>query len=289
MRYGILVGAWLSLTSPAWTQETTMDVLARQKAAAWEIWRAMEFPDTPNPVETPHFLVYGRVAEAKSKATAQLLESAFATASKPLKFTEKDGPWPGKLVVFLVPARNDFVRLMRRVARRAPDNDEFSHAEVSGDLALVIVGTSRSGGTELEQVARDEMLGLMIERKMRSPPPTWLRQGFVRSTVSRISRPSAKAASSATVSFGEMWNERLPESARNQAATFYIDYWAYGPGSEWFDKFLSALRPGENGRTPPVDEVARSLNLDERSLDLLPRAWKKPPSASTTPTKGKKP
>ncbi|MCX7702236.1 MAG: hypothetical protein N2039_15275, partial [Gemmataceae bacterium] len=273
----------------AWTQENSTDVLARQKAAAWEIWKAMEFPDSPNPVETTHFLVYGRVAEAKSKATAQLLESAFATASKPLKFTDKDGPWPGKLVVFLVPARNDFVRLMRKAARRAPDNDEFSHAEISGDLALVIVGPSRSGGTELEQVAREEMLGLMLERKLGAPPPSWLRQGFVRSTVSRINRPSAKAAASATVSFGDLWNERLPDLARHQAATFYIDYWAYGPGSEWFDKLLSALRPGENGRMPPAAEVARSLNLDERSLDLLPRAWKKPASAASSPPKGKKP
>lgn len=288
MRSWIWALAWLSLTTSGWTQETT-DVLSRQKAAAWELWKAMEFPETSNPIETTHFLVYSRVSEAKGKSAAQVLESAFTTASKPLKFTEKDGPWPGKLVVFLVPARNDFVRLMRKAARRAPDNDEFSYAGVSGDLALVIVGSSRTGSTELEQAARDEVVGLMLERKMGVPPPSWLRQGFVRATVSRINRPSAKAVASASVGFSDLWNERLPDTVRNQAATFYLDYWAYGPGSEWFDKLLSALRPGENGRLPMVSEVARSLNLDERSLDLLPRAWKKPAAASTSPPKGKKP
>jgi hypothetical protein len=261
-------------------QEAT-DLAVRQKATAMNHWKSLEIRDSSSPVETAHFLVFGRLSESALKKSAQQFEAAYATANKALKFTDKEGPWPGKLAVYLLSTRNDFVRLLRIAARRAAESDETSYAGISGDEAMIIVGPARVGTIEPELSARDEIIGLMLRQKFGASPPTWLKVGFVRATVARMNRPSGKVVSAPTVTFADLWNERLPEASRYQSATFYIDYWAYGPGSDWFDRFLPALRPNENGNAPSVNEIAKSLNWDERSLDLVPRSWKKPPT--TTP------
>jgi len=91
------------------------DTLAKQKAAADANWKKLEIPNASPMVETPHFLIYSRQSEAKAKALGATLDKVFATATKALKYDDKDRPWPGKLAIYLVPERSQFVDFMRKV------------------------------------------------------------------------------------------------------------------------------------------------------------------------------
>lgn len=272
-RFAVFVAVVVGSVSGA---QETADLVGRQRDKASGYWKNLEAAETKSPVESPHFMVFGRAPVARLKTVSQQLEAAFVTASKPLKYAEKEGPWPGKLAVFVLPNRNDFVRLARIAGLKSPESDDTVLIDISGDQALLIVGPPRVGSADPELAAREEMVGLMLQRKFGTMPPSWLKTGFVRATLARINRPSGKVINSPTVPFEELWNNRAPEAIRHQAATYFVDYWAYGPGSEWFDKFLAAARPGENNRMPTVEEMARSLNWNVRDLELFPRLWKKP-------------
>ncbi len=263
------------------------DALAKQKAAAEADWKKLEFKDKAAPIETANLIVYSRLNEAKTKTLATNLDKMMVVALKALKYDAMERPWPGKLIVFLIPDRTEFVEFMRKVARKSPDESSVSYSSVSGDLATMAVGAPRSGMHDVEESARNELANVLLQRKLGgAEPPEWLVTGFARASAHRAANKTAKAVPSPRLPFKELWNESLTTQQKASSATYFVDYFAYGPMSDAFPALVGALRRGENGEMPMLKDVLEAIKMDEAAVDYYAAHWKKPP-APKPPTKPK--
>ncbi len=256
------------------------DLLAKQKAAAEANWKKLEIPNAPRVVETAQFLIYSRLPEAKTKALGATLDTLFATATKALKFTDKDRPWPGKLAVYLVPERVDFVDFMRKVVKKAPAEDDLSFSEVRGDEAMLVIGAPKAEQVDAEDQAKTELTTMLLKRKMGAgEPPPWVSIGFAKASAHRAAtkaRVTVKAPAGVPLAY--LWAEGANPTVVQNYSTYVIDYMAYGPMADSFPTFVGALRPGETGNAPAMKEVLESIKMDEITLELYARRWAKPPT-----------
>src|SRR5260221_13884817 len=149
----------LALLPTATRADEHEDALAKQKTAAEAAWKKLEFKDPAAPVETPNLIVYSRLSAEKTKALGASLDKIFAVALKALKYDAMDKPWPGKLAVFVLPERGEFVDYMRKVARQAPGEADVSYSNVSGAFASLAVGAPGIGLDEPDEPARVELAG----------------------------------------------------------------------------------------------------------------------------------
>jgi hypothetical protein len=267
------------------------DALAKQKEAAAANWKRMEFKDAAAPVETPNLIVYAHLPEAKTKPLAAGLEKFYAAALKPLKYGGSDIPWPGKLAVYVLPERDQFVDFMRKVAKKSPGEDETGFSAVAGDAAYVVVGAPRVGTSEVDERGKAEIGAVLLRKKMGgADPPDWLVAGFAKATMSRIARPTARAMATAPgVPFKALWEEQVDAKSKQKIATYLVDYLAYGPASDVFPDFINALKSDETTKSTWKDAYD-AVKMDETTLEYCARNWKKPPAnrPAPTPTKPKK-
>lgn len=285
MRHLLLIAA---LVAPAALRADEKDeALAKQKAAAESNWKKMDFKDAAKPVETANLLVYSRLPEAKTKTLAANLEKAYVTALKPLKYADSDKPWPGKLAVYVLPNRTEFVDFMRRVAKQPPGEEQTSHSAISGEIAYVVVGAPRQGTAEVEERGRHEVAAVLLRKKMGGgDPPDWLAAGFAKATASRAAKPTAKAATAPGVTFKLLWEDEVDARAKAKIAVYLVDYLAYGPASDVFPDFINALKSDENTK-PTWKDAYEAIKMDEVMLETYARQWKKPPANRTGPKKDK--
>jgi len=283
----------LALLAPAAHADEKDDTLVKQKAAAQGHWTKMEFKKPGAPMlETPNLIVYSRLTEAKTKALAAALDKAYVAATKALQYDSKDVPWPGKLAVFVLPERDEFVEFVRKVSRKAPGEEDTGYSNVSGDVAMIVAGAPRVGTQDAEDEVRAGMTTLLLKRKMGGgTPPDWLASGFARATAARVAKPTAKAmANTPAIAFRELWQNRLAAKDKAILATPLIDYLAYGPGAGMFGDFVGALRADDGDQTPSLKDAAEAIKLDEASLEALVRYWRKPATAKPATAKpAKKP
>jgi hypothetical protein len=262
------------------------DIIAKQKAAAEANWKKLEIPSLPPLVETPKFLICSRLSPAKTKALGATLETLFATAAKALKFDEKSPPWPGKLATYVVPDRGDFVDFMRKVVKKAPSEDDMSFSEVRGDEAMLVIGTPKAGQVDAEDQAKIELTTMLLKRKMGAgDPPPWVAIGFAKSSAHRAATKSKVTVKPPAVQLNYLWADGAEPAVVERYSTYVIDYMAYGPMADSFATFVGALRPGETGLAPSMKEVLESVKMDEATLELYARNWKKPPMAKLPPLK----
>src|SRR5262245_14376473 len=208
------------------------EALEAQKSAAQANWKKMEFKDAATgPVETANLMLYARLPEVRTKALAPNLEKFYIAALKPLGYTAKEMPWPGKLAVYILPDRTEFVDFMRRVAKLQAGDERYGFTAINGDVAYAVVGAAKSGGVgDIEERARAAVADALLRKKMGgSEPPEWLTAGFARATTSRMSRPAAKATTAPPVAFRLLWEEEVDAKSKSKIATYLVDYLAYGP------------------------------------------------------------
>jgi hypothetical protein len=266
------------------------DALAKQKETAAANWKRLDFKDAAPPVETANLIVYAHLPEAKAKPLAAGFEKFYTAALKPLKYGGMEMPWPGKLAVYVLPERDQFVEFMRKIAKKSPGEDETGFSAIAGDMAYVVVGAPRVGGSEVEERGKTEIGAVLLRKKMGgADPPDWLIAGFAKATTSRIARPTAKAATAPPVPFKALWEEQVDAKSKQKIATYLVDYLAYGPASDVFPDFINALKSDETTKSTWKDAYD-AVKMDETTLEAYARAWKKPPGARSapTPTKPKK-
>ena len=215
------------------------------------------------------------------------MEQIHATATKALKYTDKDRPWPGKLAVFLLKDRAEFVDFMRHTVKKSPGEDDASFGEVRGDDAILIVGMPKGERVDPEEQAKSEFTTMLLKRKMGAgEPPAWVHIGFAHASAHRAiakSRVTVRPPASAPLSY--LWADGANAQAKHNYATYVIDYMAYGPLSDSFATFVEALRPGENGMSPSMKTVLESIKLDEATLEIAARRWIKPPAVKPKPAR----
>lgn len=273
------VTATLIALSAVGRADEKSEMLARQKAVAQENWKKLEIPKAPPLVETPQFLIHSRLPEARTKALGAALESIFATATKALKFTEKERPWPGKLAIYIVPDRGEFVNFMRKVVKKAPTEDDLSFSEVRGDEAMLVIGAPKAELVDAEDQTKIELTTLLLKRKMGAgEPPPWVAIGFAKASAHRAATKAKVTVKPPAVPLAYLWAEDANPMVVQNYATYVIDYMAYGPMGDSFATFVGALRPGETGNAPGMKEVLESIKMDEMTLELYARRWAKPPT-----------
>lgn len=275
------LAAMVLISSSALYADDKSEMLAKQKAAADENWKKMEFGKSASTAETPNFLIYSRLPEAKTKALAAGLDKLFATAGKALKYSDKERPWPGKLVVYVVPDRNDFVSFMRKIVKKSPGEDDTSFSEVRGDDAMIVVGAPKADQIEPEEQAKRELATMLLKKKMAAgEPPAWVSIGFANASIHRAATKSrVTVRPPAGVPLNYLWMDGANPKVLSNYATYVVDYLAYGPMADSFDTFVGALRPGENGMAPGMKEVLESIKMNEMTLEYCARRWMKPPTA----------
>jgi hypothetical protein len=273
--------------SSALRADDRSELLAKQKAAAEENWKKMEFGKSASSAETPNFLIYARLPEAKTKTLGAALEKLFATAGKALKFDDKERPWPGKLVVYVVPERGDFASLMRKVVKKSPGEDDASFSEVRGDDAILVVGAPKADQVDAEEQAKMELTTMLLKRKMGAgEPPPWVQIGFAKASVYRAAtkaKPPVRAPAGVPLNY--MWAEGGNAKIVANYATYVIDYMAYGPIADSFATFVAALRPGEGGTAPSMNDALASIKMTEATLEYCARRWIKPSKGKNPPKK----
>ncbi len=282
-----IVTAFALLCSAALRADDQSEMLAKQKAAAEENWKKMEFGKAATEVETPSFLILSRQTEAKTKALAASLEKIFATAKKPLKYSDQDRPWPGRLIVYVVPDRNEFVTFMRRVVKKSASDDDLSFSEVRGDDAALVIGSPKGDSVEPEAQAKMELTTMLLKRKIGAgSPPAWVAIGFAKASAHRaISNTRVPAQAPAGVPLAYLWADGANPKVVQNYSTYVIDYMAYGPLADLFPTFVAALRPGENGMAPSMKEVLQSIKMNEAALEIYARRWAKLPKTKNSPNK----
>lgn len=290
MKPNILVAALMVVFS-GWAcadEKEDAAATAKQKAAAEELWKKMEFEKTPALVESKNFLIYSRLTEARSKALSSLLEKHLATAIKGLKFAADEKPWKGKLAVFVLPDRTDFVNFMRKSQKRSPKDGETTFGSLAGDEPMLVIGESDQRVTPENLTAYELSLSLLKRKIGAGEPPDWVADGFARATAYRAANPMVKGKGFKIpiAPFSVLWSEEATAEQKSAYAAYIVDYLAYGPGSDMMGNLLNAIRPGENGDTPSADAILKAVGGgDWTALEIYARKWTKPPAPKTPPKK----
>jgi hypothetical protein len=140
-------------------------VVARQKKAADEAWKAMDVGEAAH-AETKHLLIYAPKAMGpRLKAVGALLEKYHEAAAKALNLDEKDAH-PGKVAVYLFAARESVPAFARRVEKRRPESGETATFGAKDD-ELHAAAAPRAGklAPPVEARAGEMVAALLMRRK----------------------------------------------------------------------------------------------------------------------------
>ena len=239
--------------------------------------------------ESDTAIVLGLLPEARLKTIADSLNKTHKLARKALQFEEKDEPWKGKLTVIYLPDRKDFAQYMRLVAGQRPEGNW--HIAIRGEEPYVVSGAdleAKATDTEIVAELGPLVAGAMMQSKVgpSAAIPPWVRNGLGRVVALRAEGVSGKRfttyktqARVAVLGGGgkpgapiaDIWLS--DRSDGGLLATSLMDYLAFGPGSANFPKFLSGLRPDENGAQPAIAKVIEDAGW--KTPADLESAWKK--------------
>lgn len=287
LHFGVIIATLFAASSL--TADEKDDGLAKQKEVAGELWKKMEFTKEPTLVESKNFLLYSRLPEARTKSLSGTLEKHLATLHKALKFEATESVWKGKLAVFVLPDRSDFVSFIRKSQKRSPRDGEVTFGTIAGNEPLLVIGEPDQPRQTPENLATYELAVSLLKRKMGAgEPPDWVADGLVRATAYRVANPGLKTRGfkAPVAPFSTLWSEQASPELRSSYAAYVVDYLVYGPGADLLSNFLSAIRPGENGATPSGDAIFKTLTGDWATFEVYARKWIKP--AATKPTTPKK-
>lgn len=242
-------------------------------------------------VESATLILVSPLPEARAKAVADALEKTAKTARKGVQLGDKDDPWKGKLTVYHVPDRRAYGPFVRVVAGDGGGGGLV--VVVRGDEPFVVSAVEPGVKATDADIAAD--LGPAVgtayfqsKAGAMTPVPPWLRDGFGRAATLRADGPGGKrmpvyrtAAKNAVLGKGrapatlaDLWAGTRPDS--ELLATAFLDYLAFGAdkaGQEKFGRFVSNLRPDENGDSPEVAKVIETAGWKAPELEAAWRTW----------------
>ena len=242
-----------------------------------------------NVAESETVIVAGLLPETRLKTIGDSLTKINKVSRKALQFDEKDEPWKGKLTVVYLPERTNFAQYMRLVVGQRPDGNW--HIGIRSDEPTIVSGAEQDAkATDADIIAELGPLvaGAMLQSKvgLTTNIPGWVRIGLGRAVSFRADGVSGKrfttfksqaraavigGAGKPGAPIADIWTSDRPDGGL--LATSLMDYLAFGPGSANFSKFLSGLRPDENGTEPAIAKVIEDAGW-KMPADLE-AAWKK--------------
>jgi hypothetical protein len=274
----------LALTAAARADDDTAAKLAAQKKKAQANWEALEAGPAAT-LETKHLLLYApKTMEKRLKAAGALLEKHYDLASAALGIDPKEGPWPGKLAVYLFPEREQFGAFVRRVEKRRllPEQATTYAVEDDDNLHAAALPSRAKAGPPLEGQAGAALAQALLARKAgkNTPLPAWLVEGFGRATYYRAA-PADRAvqaerrqarALSRTRGPADVWGDKLGADGADALRGSLADFLAYGPGAPKFPAFVAGFKPGENMLAKTTAQALEAAGL---LPDRVAASWKR--------------
>lgn len=264
------------------------EISTKQKKAALESFAKAEISKGAA-VECDTVIVAGLLPETRLKTIGDSLSKTSKLARKALQYDEKDEPWKGKLTVVYLPERKDFAQFMRLYVGQKPDGNW--HIAIRGDEPFIVSGAeldAKATDAEIAAELSPLLVGATLQAKVgfAARIPGWVRIGLGRAVSLRADGATSKRftsfksqARTAVLGGGgkpaapiaDVWSSDRPDGGL--LSTSLMDYLAFGPGNANFGKFLSALRPDENGGEPAIAKVIEDAGW--KTPADLEAAWKK--------------
>jgi len=269
------------------------DDVKKQKAAAEEAMKSAKV-DKPTLHETDALLVYSSLPAEKLKPLAESAQATFAFTAKALKLDGKDAKlWPGKLTVYALPDRTkEFVPFLKLVEQRSGklDADEIISLKLRGNEPYAAVGrTQAAKGANLEESVSQAVAMALLNQKAGAPSvpfslPTWLETNFGMIATYRAEK-SGKSLAAFKVRTAQYftkskiglfkaddaWSDKT-YAGLDTIKLSLVDYLAFGPDAEKFEKFVTGFRPNDQRSDPDVGSALEAAGLKADELDV---AWKK--------------
>ncbi|HEX4612187.1 MAG TPA: hypothetical protein VH092_28595 [Urbifossiella sp.] len=266
------------------------EVSDKQKAVALEHIKTSELKGY-GVVESATLILASPLPETRSKAVAEALEKTAKTARKGLQFGDKEDAWKGKLTVYHIPDRKLLGNFLRTVAG---ERSEVSfYVGVRGDEPYAASSAEAGPKASDADIAADlgPAVGAAYFQSKAGPAtsvPAWVRGAYGRAASLRSDAPtgkrlvSYKTAAKGTVlgkgrgpaTLAEVWAGDRPDA--ELVATSLLDYMAFGTdkmGQEKFTRFVSNLRPDENGDSPEITKVVETAGWKWQELENGWRSW----------------
>jgi hypothetical protein len=278
-----LLALALGLPAAAHAADDTAATVAAQKKKAQANWEAIEAGPAAT-LETKHLLLYApRSMEKRLKAAGALLEKHYELAGSALGIDPKEGPWPGKLAVYLFPEREQFGAFVRRVEKKRLLPEQATAFSLEGDdLHAAALASKSRGALPLEGQAGAALAEALLVRKAGkdTPLPAWLVTGFGRATYYRAA-PTDRAVQadrrqarnlSRTRGPADVWGDKLDPDEAGALRGSLADFLAYGPGAPKFPAFVAGFKPEEN-MLPKT--TAQALDAAGLQPDRVTASWKR--------------
>jgi hypothetical protein len=272
-----------ALPSCAARADERSDAIAAQKAAALTNLKKL---DAANPIihETEDLFVCGTAAADKAKALADHLQKHYTATAKALKFEANEGPWKGKLAIYVFPDRKLYASFVRTVQQRRPEAEETSSSEVRSDQPHVAVTAEpvAAGGALEAEAARQVAAALLSRRASPAELPEWFKTAFARAVQMRtdpklagndrikVRQLLARRMNPVKPSDGWMGSE---EKERPFIAASVVEYLVFGPESAKFPMLLAGFRASEENVSPNMDTALKAAGLTPEGLDKAWRKW----------------
>lgn len=266
------------------------EVSDKQKAVAAENLQKADLKGY-TVVESATLILVSPLPEARAKAVVEALEKTAKAARRGLQFDDKMEPWKGKLTVYHVPERRTYGNFLRLVVGERAEAGVV--VAVRGDEPLAATGVeTNSKATDADLVGDiGPAVGaayLQSKAGPSTPLPPWVGSAFGRAASLRADSPTGKrvtayktAARSAVLGKGrgpatlaELWANDRPDA--ELLSTAFVDYLAFGTdkaAQEKFSRFVSNLRPDENGESPEPSKALETAGWKAPELEAAWRTW----------------
>jgi hypothetical protein len=221
--------------------------------------------------------VFATLPAARTAAVAAAAQKAFATALAALK--RDKSPWDEPLTVYaLADARQ--TRQFILVGLKQSPGREAVRTDVAVPYVLVGVGPGeKRADAQWPADVAAQVAGAVLLKSAGPEVPGWLRVGFGRAVQAKADGPKAVAALrkrypplAATLTPADVWADD-PKPDADLRATAVVDYLAFGPGADKFDKFLAALKPTDDNPRPTAPAALEAAGMKPDGLATGLRAW----------------
>ena len=230
-------------------------------------------------------LMMPKTAEPKAKDITSNLEKYYENAAKSVGYKEDNAPWTGKLMVFIMPEREQFVAFVRRVEKRSPSGDDHgAFGFIEGVPYMVSGPTKPKDFTSSEVQAYKEMGGALLRSKAgeKTPLPDWVVDGFGRAVHWRVQGANNKTVQNdrrkvqiiarKVASVGEIWSGSDAEATPLLQASV-MEFIAFGPQSSKLPDFLKGFIPEENGDAKSAEQALDSSGLVSKNILGAWKIW----------------
>jgi hypothetical protein len=284
---GLLFGAL-----PAHAQDMKETLAKAQRKVAEENLKKAEVTKIL-PYESAEIVLFTSAPEAKAKAYLAGAQKAFDATQKVLKFDEKERLWPGKLTAYFLPERRDFTAMRRTLVPDSSEKRTTTLVRVRGPEPFILIGVDQGvKKTDAEIVAEfgETVAEAMIDHRAGVNPgtyelPNWFRNGFSKAMVLRMDGNAAKLAAHRTkvktlfaktnlAKFKASDSWATPANKDTETLnTSLVEYFLFGMEPGKFERFLTGLKPNEQGNLPSIDQALEGLELKADTLDAGWKAW----------------